>query len=38
MSDPRLFHTASVLPNGMVLVAGGDNGPDELNTAELYEP
>ena len=38
MSDARFDHTASVLQNGMVLVAGGDNGPDELNSAELYEP
>ena len=30
MSDARLDHTASVLMNGMVLVAGGRDGPDEL--------
>ncbi|CAF4088230.1 unnamed protein product, partial [Rotaria magnacalcarata] len=37
MSDSRFFHTASVLTNGKVFVAGGSNGVD-LNTAELYDP
>src|SRR5262249_23145656 len=33
----RTRHTATLLPNGKVLVAGGNNGP-ALNSAELYDP
>src|SRR5215472_18769585 len=39
MHIPRYFHTATVLQNGTVLVAGGDNdtsGP--LSSAEIYDP
>jgi hypothetical protein len=37
LSTPRTSHTATLLPNGKVLVAGGFNiGP--LETAELYDP
>jgi hypothetical protein len=35
MNTARFYHTASLLPNGMVLVAGG-NGADP--SAELYNP
>ena len=36
MTYARSQHTASVLTNGKVLVAGGDNG--DGYTAELYDP
>src|SRR5437763_2876757 len=36
-SDNRKFHTATLLPNGLVLVAGGRRGP-ALCTAGLYDP
>ena len=38
MTDVRNFHTASVLPNGKLLVAGGENGVFILKSAELYDP
>ena len=34
----RGFHTATVLQNGMVLIAGGRNGNNILSSAELYNP
>jgi N-acetylneuraminic acid mutarotase len=36
--NPRALHTATLLPNGKILVAGGTNGPSVLNSAELYNP
>src|SRR5207253_10204638 len=41
LGTPRAFHTATLLPNGKVLVAGGWNNrvsPFVLATAELYDP
>jgi hypothetical protein len=39
--DYRVFHTATLLPNGLVLVTGGNQGGDQnpsYDTAELYDP
>ena len=41
MADPRYAHTAAVLPDGRVSIAGGDrgfSGVDTLSSAELYDP
>jgi N-acetylneuraminic acid mutarotase len=40
MTVARAGHTATLLANGMVLVAGGNVGPSilNLNSAELYNP
>ena len=38
MTDERQQHTATVLPNGMVLIAGGGNERYSLASAELYNP
>ena len=43
LNNARVYHTATLLPNGMVLVAGGHDGPsftpsDILSSAELYDP
>ena len=35
MAEARTFHTATLLPSGKVLVAGGGN---ENSTAEVYDP
>ena len=37
MSTTRSYHSASLLQNGRVLVAGGQNGTD-LASADLYDP
>ena len=38
LGTARVYHTATLLNNGMVLVAGGSNGFTDTNTAELYNP
>jgi len=40
LNTPRGFHTLTTLPNGNVLVSGGEVNafPFQLNTAEIYNP
>ena len=38
LTAARHVHTAALLPNGQVLVAGGLNGSNTLASAELYMP
>jgi len=38
MQEARTFATATLLPNGKVLVAGGENTAGPLSSAELYDP
>jgi hypothetical protein len=38
MSTGRANHTATLLPSGLVLVAGGFDGSGIITSAELYDP
>ena len=37
MQEPRAFHTAALLPNGKVLIAGGAPTESPSSTAELFD-
>jgi hypothetical protein len=38
LPGPRKYHTATLLPNGKVLVAGGFDGTNYFSSTLLYEP
>ena len=38
MIAPRWGHTATLLPNGKVLIAGGENASPVIASTELYTP
>lgn len=38
MTAGRIAHTATLLPSGEVLIAGGENAQGALSTAEIYDP
>ena len=38
LNTARSGHTATLLPNGKVLVVGGDNNGNILDSADLYDP
>src|SRR5581483_7271129 len=38
MTTARQGHTATILHNGLVLIAGGQGSSGATNTAELYNP
>ena len=38
LSTAHVGHTATLLPNGKVLVAGGDGGTGSYSSVELYDP
>src|SRR5665811_339023 len=38
LATARIYHTATLLPSGQVLVAGGNNVSSVLASAERYDP
>src|SRR5437667_428334 len=38
LATARYLHTATLLPNGQVLVADGNSAPHATASAELYDP
>ncbi|HEY5647920.1 MAG TPA: kelch repeat-containing protein, partial [Nitrospiria bacterium] len=38
MTAPRWDHTATLLPDGMILITGGQNETEFLDSAELFDP
>ncbi len=38
LSGPRYAHTSTLLPDGTVLIAGGQNGTSALATSQLFHP
>jgi hypothetical protein len=38
MNHPRAWHTATVLPDGRILVAGGAHANEGLTSAEVFDP
>jgi hypothetical protein len=38
MNEPRFSHSATLLADGSVLIAGGMNGDDATRSAEIYDP
>jgi Kelch motif/Galactose oxidase, central domain len=38
MNTPRDLHIAALMPNGKVLIAGGNSGAGPINDAEIYNP
>jgi len=38
MTEPRVSHAATQLPDGSVLIVGGWNGREAITSAEIYDP
>jgi hypothetical protein len=38
MTENRIYHTATLLLDGTVLVAGGSGGLEKLSSAAIYHP